>query len=164
MTTFTRSVTVPNQEIISDALGSGSDTWLSSADVGKAVKLDTASHILAVVGLDIDGFVNSLSPFKVNDGHAFGGILTKGRIQAVVGATQGGTAMAVGDYVVADTQLALGTVGTNQQWANPPGTLPSNPTGPTAQVKTGTPARKFWRCIARYGDGTAGTTVLLERD
>lgn len=175
MTTFTRKATVLSNEIISDALGSGSDTWLASADLGKAVKLSSASHVLATEGSDIDGFVNSIAPYKVNNGYAFGGILTKGRIEAVVGANQGGTPMAIDDYVVADIQLALGTIGSAQTWTNYPGTAPSSPSGPTAQVKTGvtavagttlgTPSRKFWRCIAIVsGTGAAGSVVLLERD
>ncbi|WP_019865143.1 hypothetical protein [Methylovulum miyakonense] len=165
MTAFTRKVTVPNPNIISDALGSGSDTWLSAKDVGKAVKLGAASHVLATAGADIDGFVNSIEPYTVNNGYAFGGILTEGRVEALVGANQGATAMAVGDYVVADTQLALGTASSAQQWASPPGTAPSNPTGPNAQVKTGSPAKKFWRCIAIIsGTGAAGSLVILERD
>jgi hypothetical protein len=175
MTDFAFGVTVPAQEINSSALGTGSgNIFQSPYDVGKAVNLGTAqNHILAVAGSDIDGFVTSVEAFTVNGGSSFGGVLVEGRILAVVGANQGGTAMAVGNYVVADTQLALGTVGANQTWTAP-GTAPSSPTGPTAQVKTGvagvagtsfsTPLRKFWRCIRIVsGAGAAGSVVLLER-
>lgn len=165
MTAFAFGVTVPANEIISSALGTGSgNTYTSPADVGKAVILSTANnHILATAGADIDGFVNSVEPYTVNGGYSFGGILVEGRILAVVGANQGATPMAVGDYVVADTQLALGTVGSNQAWTAP-GTAPSTPTGPTAQVKTGSPAKKFWRCISKVsGTGAAGSVVVLER-
>jgi len=164
MTAFARGVTAPTPVIISDALGTGSDVYHSPSDIGKALSLGAASHALAMAGSDIDGFLHSVEPFTVNDGYSFGGIKIAGQQQAVVGANQGGTAMAVGDYVVADTQLALGTAGSNQQWTNYPGTAPSTPTGPTAQVRTGSPARKFWRCIRIIsGTGAAGSVVLLER-
>ena len=166
MTTFAFGVTVPADRIISSALGTGSgNTYSSSADIGKAVKLSSANnHILATGGDEIDGFVNSVEPFTVNGGYSFGGVLTEGRLLAIVGANQGATPMAVGDYIVADTQLALGTVGTAQGWTAP-GTSPSTPTGPTGMVKTGTPAKKFWRCISKIsGTGAAGSIVLLERD
>lgn len=165
MTTFAFDVLVPAEQIISSALGTGSgNTFASPSDVGKAVTLGTANnHVLAAANAEIDGFVNSVDPGTVNAGYSFGGVLTKGRILAVVGANQGATPMAVGDYVVADAQLALGTVGSNQQWSAP-GTPPSNPTGPTAQVKTGSPTKKLWRCIRKVsGTGAAGSVVVLER-
>jgi hypothetical protein len=166
MTAFAFGVTAPANEIITSALGTGTgNTFNSPSDIGKAVVLGTSqNHVLASAGNDIDGFVNSVESYTVNGGFSFGGVLVEGRIQAVVGANQGATPMAVTDYVVADVQLALGTVGTNQQWTGYPGTPPSTPTGPTAQVKTGAPTRKFWRCISIIsGTGAAGSVVLLER-
>lgn len=162
---FKFGVKVPAQEIVDTALGDGVTAFSSPNDIGKAVVLGSAhNHVLASAGNDIDGFVNSVEPFMVNGGYSFGGILVEGRVEAVVGANQGATPMAAGDYVVADAQLALGTVGDNQQWTTYPGTPPSNPTGPTAQVKTGAPTNKFWRCIAVLsGTGAAGSVVLLER-
>lgn len=144
--TFAFGITVPANEIITSALGTNSGAATSATDVGKAVKLSTANnHILATGGDEIDGFINSVEPVKVNGGYNLGGVLIEGRIEALVGANQGGTPMAVGDYVVADTQAAFGTAG-------------------VAKVKTGTPAHKFWRCIRIVsGTGVAGDTVLLER-
>jgi hypothetical protein len=167
MTAFAFQETVPGDTNISSALGTGSgNTFSAAADIGKAVVLAAANnHVLASAGNEIDGFVNSVEPFTVNGGYSFGAVKTKGRIKAVVGANQGATPMAAGDYVVADAQLALGTVGDNQQWANYPGTAPSTPTGPTAQVNTGAPTKKLWRCISVIsGTGAAGSVVLLERD
>jgi len=165
MTTFAFKVTVPANEIISSALGTGvGNKFQSPYDIGKAVTLaGENNHVLAAAGADIDGFVHSVEPITVNGGFSFGGVLVEGRIEVVVGANQGATPMAAGDYVVADAQLALGTVGDHQSWT-PPGTSPSSPTGPTAQVKTGTPTHKFWRCIRVVsGTGAAGSVVLLER-
>lgn len=167
MTTFAFDVTVPAQEIISTALGTGSgNTFQSPYDIGKPVTLAAANnHVLAAASAEIDGFVTSIEPSTVNGGYSFGGILVEGRILAVVGANQGATPMAVGDYVVADVQDALGTaVSSTGSWTNYPGSAPSTPTGPTAKVKTGAPTKKFWRCIRKVsGTGAAGSVVLLER-
>ena len=163
---FKFDVTVPAQHINSSALGTGgSNLFTSPNDIGKPVVLASSNnHTLAAAGNEIDGFVNSVEPYLVNGGYSFGGVLTHGRVQAIVGANQGGTPMAVGDYVVADTQSALGTVGAAQAWTTYPGTQPSNPTGPTALVKTGAPTKKFWRCMRIIsGAGAAGSVVLLER-
>jgi len=165
MTQFVFDVTVPVAQVLTTALGTGAgNTYTSPYDNGKAVSLGTANnHVLATAGADIDGFINSIESYTVNGGYSHGGIVVSGRVKAVVGANQGATPMAVGNYVVADTQLALGTVGNNQSWT-PPGTAPSNPTGPTAQVKTGTPVHKFWCCIRIVsGTGAAGSVVLLQR-
>jgi len=165
MTAFVFGVTVPANTIISTALGTGvGNTFQSPYDIGKAVTLaGNNNHVLAAAGAEIDGFVTSVEPITVNQGFSFGGILTEGRVIANVGANQGATAMVVGDYVVADTQLALGVVGSDQSWVAP-GTSPSTPTGPTAQVKTGANAHKMWRCISILsGTGAAGSNVLLER-
>jgi hypothetical protein len=149
MTAFAFDVTVPANEIISTALGTGpGNTFLSATDLGKAVTLavtNTSSHVLAAAGAEIDGFITSVEPITVNNGFSFGGILIEGRIQATVGANQGATPMAPGDYVVADVQTAVGTLG-------------------LAQVKTGAPTKKLWRCISRVsGTGATGSTVVLER-
>jgi len=163
MTAFSRQVTVPNPNIVTDALGTVGQGLTAATDIGKAVALAAASCTLATGGQEIYGFITSIEPATINDGYAYGGVLVNGRQVAVVGANQGGTAMAVGDLVVADTQTAAGDAGAFQSWAAP-GTVPSTPTGPTARVKTGTPTSCFWKCIRLIeGSGVAGKKVLLER-
>lgn len=145
MTAFAFNETVPT-EVISTALGTGSGNVFVTADVGKAVKLGTAqNYVLVTAGNEIEAFVSSVEPFTVNSGYSFGGVVSEGFKAAVVGANQGVTPMAVGDYVVADTQTALGTAG-------------------AAAVKTGTPTKFFWRCVRIIsGAGAAGSAVLLQR-
>lgn len=128
-------------------------------DVGKAVKLGTANnYVLVAAGDNIDGFVNSVEPNTVNDGFSFGGVQTLGRIYAKVASDQGGVAMAAGDYVVAGAPTALGTADLAAAGSEPG-------VRGLGRVKTGTPTRKFWRCIRIVtGTGVAGDIVLLERE
>jgi hypothetical protein len=146
MTTFVFTELVPTEKVLSAALGPNANTKFADADVGKAVKLGSANnYVLVEAGDEIEGFVTSIEPFTVNNGFSFGGVVVSGRVTAEVGANQGATPMAVGDYVVADAPVALGTAG-------------------KAQVKTGTPTKFLWRCIRVVsGTGAAGSMVLLER-
>lgn len=166
MATFKPLVTVPAPTVISTPLGDGEDVYKSQSEIGKAVKLGTGAytHVLATNEDEIDGFITSINPETVNGGYSFGGVQLDGRVEAIVGPNQGATDMAIGDYVLADDQFALGSVGGAQNWTNYPGTAPSTPTGPTARVITGTPTKRFWRCIYIVsGEGGAGSVVLLER-
>lgn len=98
-------------ELTSAALGPNNSTKFSDKDLNKAVKLGTANnYVLATNGDEIDGFVKAIEPFTVNDGFSFGAVQLEGRVEAVVGSNQVG-ALPIGAYVVADTQVALGTVG-----------------------------------------------------
>lgn len=143
---FTPLTTTPAElDITSAAIGDDTQQAGSEFDIGKAVKLgEDQNYILCVADDEIEGFINTVSPQTVNDGYSFGGIQRRKRIMAEVGANQGATAMAVGDFVVADAQIAFGTKG-------------------VAQVKTGTPTMYLWRVLRVDGDGTTGTPVLLER-
>lgn len=145
MTTFAFTENVPFDTMISAALGASSGAKFADADVGKAVKLGTANNYVPVAaGNEIEGFVNSIEPFTVNDGFSFGGVKIEGRHTAKVGPAQVST-LNVGDYVVADTPVALGTAG-------------------YALVKAGSPTKNLWRCIRIVsGTGVAGDLVLLER-
>jgi hypothetical protein len=163
MTAFAFEETVPEPTRLSSALGDGVTKWQSAYDVGKAVKMSTAqNHVLCATNDEIDGFVKTIEIFSVNNGYSFGSVQIDGWIEAVVGPNQGATPMAVGDFVLADTQIALGTGTPVPQWTNPPGTPPSMPTGPTARVRTGSPTRKRWRVMRiKSGAGAAGSVVLL---
>jgi len=191
MTAFVPQVTVPFERRISSPIGAKAKPLgqaSSVTDIGKAVKLTAPySHILPTAGDDIDGFIASVEATGVNGEntngtYSFGSVLTEGRIIVRVGSDQGGTAMAVGDYVVAGAgQEALGT-NTDLQWNTysgtntaAPGTAPSITVVPAGRVKTGvagvagtsfsTPKRKFWRCIwILTGTGVSGDQVIIERD
>lgn len=145
MTAFAFNETVP-AEVFSTALGTGSGNQFTTNDVGKVVKLGTAqNYVLASGGNEIEGFVTSVEPFTVNGGYTFGGVTDEGFKEVVVGANQGATPMAVGDWVVADTQTALGTAA-------------------AGAVKTGTPTKFLWRCVRIIsGTGAAGSAVLVQR-
>lgn len=152
MATFVQQLLVQSPEemgVESWALGADGSNPLANNDLGKAVKMGTAQNFLVCSGGDdIEGIVDSISAETVNSGYGFGGVQRKGRMIGYVGANQGGTAMAVGDLVVADAQAAVGTANTYQ--------------GPA--VKTGSPTLFNWRCIRLIeGAGTAGKKVLLER-
>lgn len=143
---FTELVDIEELKVISTALGGGTGSQFAQNDIGKPVKLSTANnYVLCAQGDEIEGFVNSVSPETVNGGYSVGGIQTRGRMIAKVGASQTGT-LAVREFAVAETPSALGTKDA----------LPL--------VVQGTPADHKWRVIRIIsGTGVAGDTVLLER-
>ena len=147
MTSFVFTELVPNG-LESAALGTGINGKFTDADLNKAVKLGGANnYVLAENGDEIHGFVKAIEPFTVNDGYSFGGVQREGRVTAQVGVNQGATAMKPGDIIVADNQVALGTIG-------------------AAQVRTEiapAPGVEYWRCLRIIsGTGVVGDMVLLE--
>jgi hypothetical protein len=137
--------------IVTDTLGtavSGTGDY-TDVEVGKGVKMGAAAYVPVVAGDELEGIVNSVEPGVRNTGYSWGGIQTKGRALAVVGAAQS-AAMAVGDLVCCSTPLAKGTAGLVK--------VQSDGTGYAA------PAFFVWRCIRIVsGTGAAGDTVLIER-
>ena len=149
MTAFAFRETVPAPTMLTSALGTGGANIWTDKEIGKPVKLSTADDstmILAEGGDEIFGFVKALAIGTVNDGFSHGSVQIEGWMEAVVGANQGATAMAVGDTVVADTQVAFGTAG-------------------AAKVKTSASSRRGW-IVRRIlsGTGVAGDRVLLFRE
>lgn len=132
--------------VISSKLGPDAATKYTDKDKRKAVKLGpVGNHVLCVAGDELEGFIDSVEP-ATSGGFSFGGVARGNRgfrVEAQVGAGQGATAMKVGDFVVADAQLPVGTAG-----------LP--------QVKTGAPETHKYRVMTVRGTGTAGDTVVLE--
>ena len=161
MADFFFSETAPVGTRLSAKLGAAANTPFAEADKGKAVKLGTAqNYVLATGGDDIEGFVSSVEPIT-KGGFSFGGVQIDGWKEAVVGANQGGTPMAVKDYVVADTQVALGTAGAPTVKTGVP--FSQSGTTPFA-VTPSTPTKFFWRCLRILsGTGVAGDSVLLYR-
>lgn len=148
-------------DVISACIGDNTNQAKSDFDLGKAVKLDSTAgtYVLCADGDDIEGFIDSVRGDTVNGGFSFGGIQRAKRVEAVVGANQSGS-MGVGDYVVADTQIAFGTlakaqVKTGVAWSQS-GTTPF-------AVTESTPVKHMWRCIRVAATGAVGEVVLLER-
>lgn len=144
MTAFVFSELVPQEDVISTALGTSTSTKFALVDLGKAVKLGTAqNYVPPASGDDIEGIVVAIEPFTVNDGFSFGSVATEGRFQATAGG-----AISIGGYVVSGTPVALGTEG-------------------VATVIAGAPAKFFWRVIRNItspGNAAAnGHTVLIEK-
>lgn len=153
-TTLTRSLLtdVSLFGIITDALGTAVANvgTYDDLEVGKGVILAAASYVAASKDDEIEGIVNSVEPNTVNTGFSWGGIQTKGRFIAILGASQDTTA-APGDALVNDTPIADGTAGTIQVYG----------TG-----STGFPAGPFlfnWRIIRLIDGGDTGDQVLIER-
>lgn len=132
--------------VISTKLGPNENTKYSDKDKKKAVKMGTlGNHVLCEAGNELEGFIDSVDA-ATQDGFSFGGVArgTRGfRVRAQIGSTQGNTAAVVGNFVVADAQLAVGTAG-----------LP--------QVKVGSPTTSKYRIMTVEGDGLHGSTVVLE--
>lgn len=109
------------------------------ADIGKPVKYAGIQMDLCVATDEIVGFMESHEPYT-NDGHSIGTVKKSGRFRAEVV----GTTLVVGDLVLAAAQTALGTAG-------------------AAKVSVGAPVTYKWAVVWLDTDGSAGSTVVLER-
>lgn len=132
----------------SACLGVSNSTKLTDNDIGKCVKLAANNNFVLCATTDaIDGVLVATEPTTYNSGFAFGTVQRRGRFEATVGANQGGSPMAVGDYVVADTQAAIDTAG-----------------GARVITDSTPPTGALWRCIRIIsGTGVAADSVLIER-
>jgi hypothetical protein len=142
---FTELVNDPLADVVSAALGVDADNGYVQNDVGKGVKLAAGNKYVPLAdGDEIEGVVVTLSPETVNDGFSFGSIQKNRRLPATIGVAEAGT-LTVGELVVSDAPVALGTAG-------------------LLTVKTGTPSVHVWRVIRIVtGTGAAGDTCLIER-
>lgn len=147
MANFHHDVTVPLRTgaVRTAALGASAAPAdrFTSTDLNKAVKLGSDStYVLAEDGDDIEGVVVAVESTTVNNGFSQGSVQ---RYFVYQDAEVVGTALAVGDEVVAADQNALGTA---QDL-------------PLVSAGTGTLFR--WRVVSLAGgDGSAGTRVILE--
>lgn len=132
--------------VISTRLGTGGNDQWDDKELGKAVKLGTSSnHIQCADGDEIEAIVDSIDSGGTSGGFTFGGVARGNRgfrAKAQIGAGQADP-VNVGDLVVADAQLAVGTKG-------------------VAQVKVGEPVLNKWRILAISGTGVAGDQVVIE--
>jgi len=150
-TTLNRSLLVDTafMGVVTDALGTSSGDFSSDFDIGKGVKMGAASYVVVAKANEIEGIVTSVEPGTRNGGFNWGGVQTKGRAEATVGASQTGN-IAVGALVVNDTPVANGTAGKI--------TVFGAGTGYVA------PTKFLWRVIRVIsGTGATNSTVLIER-
>ena len=142
---FTELVNDPLADVVTAALGVDADNGYVENDIGKGVKLAASNNYVPLVKDDeIEGVVVGLEPSTVNNGFTWGSVQKNRRITAEVGVSEVGTAT-VGELVVADTPVALGTAG-------------------VLKVYPGTPTVHLWRIIRIIsGTGAAGDSVLIER-
>lgn len=132
---------------------------LTSADVGKAVKLVGESNYgLCAAGDAIEGFLSSsnYAAQGTQDGFAIGGVISKG-FKAVtfdgLQATPGTGTVAVGDYVVVGTVSAVGTKLTG----------PMKVCKATAQADAkAAPFKARVLSLGEVGTGAVGTVGLIE--
>ncbi len=147
MTAFMFQPRVGDSDKVSAALGVSSAAKYSDSDLNKVVKLAGAHNYVPVSATDqIEGVVIAIAPNTVNNGFSFGTVQTDGRIVAT---NASATALAVGDYVVAAAQLALGTV---QPY-------------PLVQKSAANAEFFKWRVVdlLTAGTGAQNTQVLIER-
>lgn len=133
--------------VIASKLGTGAIKY-TDKDKKKAVKLaaNGESYVLAADGDDLEGFIDNIDGGGTAGGYSFGGVAHPNggyRVRVTVAAAQA-TALAVKDLVVAADQAAVGTES-------------------KALVKKGDGVLYRYRVIRLYGNGTAGTDVLLEK-
>lgn len=144
MSKLTRGLQVSQfEQRDTEALGDATDQF-SKNDINKAVVYNAEVMDLAAAGNDIVGFIETVEAFTVNGLHSCGTVKKSGRFIVEVGVGEVGN-LAVNDLIVADTQIALNTAA-------------------KAMVKSGAPAVYKWAVMwLNGGDGSAGTTVTVER-
>lgn len=109
-------------------------------DVGKAMVYNGIQMDLAASTNDIVGFLETVEAYT-NNGHNIGTVKKSGRVRVEVV----GTTLAVGDFVFAAAQTALGTAGNG-----------------LVSVDIA-PGNFKWVVVWLDTDGTAGTTVVIEK-
>ena len=158
MTTFAfgENVTDAIKDTVSAALGAAASSGIGQNDLNKAYKMGTLqNYVPCADGDPIEGFLNSVEPITVNDLFSFGSIQRRGRKTVQNGAGQ--AALAVGDYVVAFTQPAIGTAG----YAQVKKATATAAVDDGAMFQSGLYAWRVIRILS--GTGVAGDTVLVER-
>lgn len=139
--------------------GTGAANYLTSAEVGKAVKLAGSSRYnLVVAGDEIEGIIVAVEGATLDD-YTIGSIRDKNYLAVTFDGLQGtpGTGVvAVGDYVVVGTAVAKGTALSGALKVTKATVQPSN----SAFV-----GAYNWRVVSTgtAGTGAAGTAGVVER-
>ena len=158
MTTFVfgENVTEAMKDTVSCALGAAAASGIGQKELDKAYKMGTAqNYVPCVDGDPIEAFVAAVEPFTVNQGFSFGSVQRRGRKTVQNGAAQ--AQLAVGDYVVAFTQTAIGTAALAQVKK----ATATAAADDGAMFQSGLFAWKVIRILT--GTGVAGDQVLIER-
>lgn len=153
---FGENVTDAIKDTVSAALGAAANSGIGEKELNKAYKMGTAqNYVPCADGDPIEGFVNAVEPWTVNGGFSFGSIQRRGRKTVQNGAGQ--AQLAVGDYVVAYTQTAIGTAGLAQ-------VKKATATAAADDGALNNAGLYAWRVIRILtGTGVAGDQVLIER-
>lgn len=158
MTTFVfgENVTEAMKDTVSCALGAAAASGIGQKDLDKAYKMGVLNNYVPCADGDaIEAFVSAVEPFTVNQGFSFGSVQRRGRKTVQNGAAQ--ATLAVGDYVVAFTQTAIGTAGLAQVKK----ATATAATDDGAMFQSGLFAWKVIRILT--GTGVAGDQILIER-
>lgn len=149
--------------------GSGSANNVTSAEVGKFVKLVGESRFnLASAGDAIEGYVAAVEN-ATQDGFTIGSVTDDGYKQVTfdgLQATPGTGVIAVGDYVVVGTVVAKDTALSGPakvcKATQQPGSVPADLTAAGLQARN---AAYAWRVVSlgTAGTGAVGTTGVIER-
>jgi hypothetical protein len=147
----TMTVDVNLMGIVTDKLGTTAGDY-TDVEIGKGVKMAANAYVVVVAGDEIEGIVNTVEPGTKNSGYNWGGIQTKGRAEATVGANQVGTVtIGAGHFLLNDTPIDAATAGLIQVY---------DEDGDGAAA----PTKFLWRVIRILtGTGIAGDKVLIER-
>lgn len=106
---FTYGILTNNVDTIFSTKLGEPGTKFTDADINKAVKYSKTTNgtmVLCGVGDEIEGFVESLESFT-QDGQTFGSVFGRGAL--IRQWVQADASLALGDYVVAAAQEAVGT-------------------------------------------------------
>lgn len=134
--------------------GAGTANPLSKNDAGKFLKLvGDSQYGLCAVGNEIEAVATVVDDIAPNDGYVMGALQDEGRVAVAfdgLQATPGTGTLAIGDYVVAGTPVALNT--------SLGGAKPK-----VCKATAAATALVFkWRVVALDGTGAVGQTGLIE--
>ena len=116
MAKFQMNVLVNTEPNITVRAGDGASTvnQFTKLEAGKFVKLiGDSQYGLCAVGNEIEGILATADDVATNDGFSMGSVQQEGRVKVTLDglqATPGTGAIAIGDFVVAGTVTARGTV------------------------------------------------------
>lgn len=156
--------TVPTNSVIATHLGADgtAPNRFTDKDIGKAVKLAAGdTYVPCADDNEIEGVVIAIEPGTIDDGFSYGSVQRAGRVIAM---NKNAAALAVGDYVVAAAQAAIGTK--NDTGGNNFDPCPHVKKGTAGVIGTNfpSPAVYLWRVISLLGgNGANNTAVLIEK-
>ena len=137
-------------------------------EIGKFVKLSgTDAYVLCAVGDPIQAVITAVESYTADD-FSIGSLDSQGRKRVLLDGSQaaGTGSIAIGDYVVCGTPVALGTALTSttppkvRKATNQPGAVPGDLTAAGQQALN---AIFAWRLISFDSAGAVGDFGIIER-